>query len=89
MTKQQAREIIGKITLDRVSGEEFEALNIAIKALDNDEKPKKEIATKPIHSHHCPNCDKALPVKGITDDYCSECFNWNYCPNCGQKLDRE
>lgn len=86
MTKKEAREIIAKITVDRVSGEEVEALKIAIKTLDNDEKSKKQIATKPIHGHHCPNCDKALPIKGITDNYCSECFNWNYCPDCGQKL---
>lgn len=50
---------------------------------------EKNIAKKPIHNHHCPSCDEALPIKGITDDYCSECFNWNYCPNCGQKLDWE
>lgn len=50
---------------------------------------EKQIAKKPIHNHHCPSCDEALPIKGITDDYCSECFNWNYCPNCGQKLDWE
>lgn len=55
--------------------------DMAIQALE------KQIPKKVVHSHHCPSCDKGLPIKGITDDYCSECFKWNYCPSCGQSLD--
>ena len=70
MTEQDARKIIGEITLDRVSGEELEAINIAVKALE------KQIPKKPI-GNSCPICGA---------DFCSESWERDYCCLCGQKL---
>ncbi len=47
---------------------------------------EKQIPKKVVHTHHCPSCDKALPIKGITDEWCECCFNWKYCPKCGQAI---
>lgn len=46
----------------------------------------KQISKRVVDYHHCPTCGGGLPAKGITDDWCSCCFNWNYCPDCGQRL---
>lgn len=80
MTEQEAKKIIGKIALDRVSGEELEAMNIALKSLE------KQIPKQVIHEHHCPECGNGLPAEKITEDYCSCCFKWKHCPNCGQAI---
>lgn len=58
-----------------------ETIRLAIEALE------KQIPMRPIHNHHCPNCGYGLPIKGITDDFCSCCFKQKHCPNCGQAID--
>ena len=52
---------------------EMEALEIIKQALERNvaKKPIKKINS---FDYHCPNCDVMA-------------LSWNYCPNCGQKLD--
>lgn len=46
----------------------------------------KQIPKKPIDNHHCPSCETGLPHKGITDEWCKCCFDPDFCPTCGQRL---
>lgn len=64
---------------------ERETVTMLIKAF-REALPSKENAKKVEYSHHCPNCGSGLPTRNITSEYCSCCFNWKYCPDCGQKL---
>lgn len=64
-------------------------IGIVIDAQKIAEAVQKQIPKKPIYNHHCPSCEKALPNKKITDKWCECCFNWKYCPDCGQRLDWE
>lgn len=58
-----------------------EALKMAIKSIEF------RIPESVEDYHHCPNCGYGLPAKGITDSYCDCCYEWKYCPYCGQALD--
>ena len=85
MTEKEARKIIGEITLNRVSWEELEAMNIALKALE------KQIPKEPHYDGDgyapdgsfvwdewlCPRCNSRFEV-----DY----DKYDYCPNCGQAI---
>lgn len=53
---------------------------MAIEALEKQEPKKVK------DYHHCPNCGYGLPAKGITDKWCECCYEWKYCPECGQAL---
>lgn len=48
---------------------------------------EKQIPKKPIDNHHCPSCETGLPHRGITDEWCRCCFDPDFCPTCGQRLD--
>lgn len=86
MTEQKAIDYFNNVIIDTSIGLEnmtitTELINISIKAL------KKQIPKKSIHYHHCPSCENGLPAEKITDEYCSCCFKWDYCPKCGQRLE--
>lgn len=69
-----------------VAGNYEQELAVMLIKAFKDAEPSKEEAKKVEYNHHCPNCGRGLPAKRLTDEYCSCCFNWKYCPDCGQKL---
>lgn len=83
MTNEESLKNIVEDGINLFAGDfvDLEALKVAAKALE------KQIPMRPIHNHHCPNCGYGLPIKGITDDFCSCCFKQKYCPDCGQAID--
>lgn len=86
MTNKEAHRFLEdlqrKYTRDRhlYKPEFIEANGLAILSLE------KQIAKKPIDNHHCPSCKAGLPHRGITDEWCKCCFDPDFCPECGQRL---
>lgn len=79
MKIEKAIEILMDIQSDWEDGEEYEAFNTALKALEK-QIPKKPISDgsniryTPVYS--CPKCGNRITGTGIAE----------YCYHCGQKL---
>lgn len=73
----------GEISLCYVTPYDADALHMAIKALEQEQKTGRWIFVDKAHEHaHCSECDY-----GNVD-----LFNGrphNYCPNCGTKMDED
>lgn len=62
--------------------EQAEALDIAI------EDVGRQIPKKPIHDHHCPNCEYGIPIPEFAiDEFKPFAFYPTYCWECGQRID--
>jgi len=82
MTNETAKECL-QFLADQFSQDGRRPFDVAISALN------KQIPKKLEHNHHCPGCGKGLPARGLQDEWCSGCFGWTYCPDCGQKVEWE
>lgn len=47
----------------------------------------RHVRRRPEANHHCPCCGFPLPIKNLTPNECSMCWNPNYCIDCGQAID--
>ena len=99
MTKEEAKEIMSKVTFYWEVGEQTltqnqinEALGIAIQSLEQEPKTGHWIG----HREHCENLG-VMPSGLGTYEWCSNCDcgidvrewhrnHYNYCPNCGAKM---
>jgi len=89
MTNEQAIEDLKKLVDCNVINSTMfnihhgEALNIAIKALQENEVLKRiQIAKKPVRMHDCIYSKMAEYECGFASGR-----NFAYCPNCGKKID--
>lgn len=46
-----------------------------------------KIILKHIESANCPRCNYDFPDIGGANEYYGEVEQYNYCPNCGQRID--
>ena len=84
---EKANEILMDIQSESEDGEEYEAFNTALKALEK-QLPKTPLFDDnggyPEYLEHwlaCPICDEAIP------EYTAKNNTWCYCLGCGQRID--
>lgn len=64
--------------------ESLVAFDIMSEALEK-RKPKR-----PVHDHHCPNCEYGIPIPEIAiDEFKPFAFYPTYCWECRQRIDWE
>jgi len=92
MTKEEALRILDTIP---TIGDQVDALEMAIEALEQPERKKGRWIHEKINSYtsriYCSECGNAAPSRCVSDDYYGvhmhgEINKTKFCPNCGADM---
>lgn len=87
MTREEAIEILsGFGIINRYCSEDAEALDMAIKALEQESKIGHWIVNKEKSLARCSNCKFLLKNKDEIKLFGTFIQGYNYCPYCGAKM---